>query len=148
MSKSFHLFIHLFDFYLYQHKLHFLTLKSQKYHPFHSKMCYRELKVHKHYWYFKKWSLIPVLLKKTNFCTAWNGGLISEERWRDDILVFPQCIAQVSIDDLYISHNASGMEANIRVLLICNSSSHSSLVRCQRLAAPVLSGNIVFYETM
>ena len=31
------------------------------------------------------------------------------------------------IDDLHISHNASGMEANIRVLLIHNSSSHSSL---------------------
>ena len=31
------------------------------------------------------------------------------------------------IDDLHISHNASGMEANIRVLLIRISSSHSSL---------------------
>ena len=31
------------------------------------------------------------------------------------------------IEDLHISHNASGMEANIRVLLIRNSSSHSSL---------------------
>ena len=31
------------------------------------------------------------------------------------------------IDDLHISHNASGMGANIRVLLIRNSSSHSSL---------------------
>ena len=31
------------------------------------------------------------------------------------------------IDDLYISHDASGMEANIRVLSIRNSSSHSSL---------------------
>ena len=30
------------------------------------------------------------------------------------------------IDDLHISHNASGMGANIRVLLIRNSSSHSS----------------------
>ena len=31
------------------------------------------------------------------------------------------------IDDLHISRNASGMEANIRVFLIRNSSSHSSL---------------------
>ena len=31
------------------------------------------------------------------------------------------------IDDLHISDNASGMEANIRVFLICNSSSHGSL---------------------
>ena len=31
------------------------------------------------------------------------------------------------IDDLHISHNALGMGANIRVLLIRNSSSHSSL---------------------
>ena len=30
-------------------------------------------------------------------------------------------------DDLHISHNASGMKANIRVLLIHNSSSHSLL---------------------
>ena len=30
------------------------------------------------------------------------------------------------IDDLHISHNASGMEANMQVLLIRNSSSHSS----------------------
>ena len=49
------------------------------------------------------------------------------------------------IDDLYISHNASGMEANIRVLLIRISS--SQLIRCQRLGVPVLSGNIGFYET-
>ena len=33
----------------------------------------------------------------------------------------------LTIDDLHISHNASGMGANIRVLLIRNSSSHSSL---------------------
>ena len=32
-----------------------------------------------------------------------------------------------TIDNLHISHNASGMGANIRVLLIRNSSSHSSL---------------------
>ena len=50
------------------------------------------------------------------------------------------------IDDLHISHNASGMEANIRVFLICNSSSQQ-LIRCQRLGAIMLSGNIVFYET-
>ena len=31
-----------------------------------------------------------------------------------------------TIDNLHISHNASGMGANIRVLLIRNSSSHSS----------------------
>ena len=31
------------------------------------------------------------------------------------------------IDDLHISHNASGMGANIQVLLVRNSSSHSSL---------------------
>ena len=31
------------------------------------------------------------------------------------------------IDILHISHNASGMGANIRVLLIRNSSSHNSL---------------------
>ena len=33
----------------------------------------------------------------------------------------------LKIDNLRISHNASGMEANVRVLLIRNSSSHSSL---------------------
>ena len=36
-------------------------------------------------------------------------------------------MADDAIDDLHISHNASGMGANIRVLLIRNSSSHSSL---------------------
>ena len=45
------------------------------------------------------------------------------------------------IDNLRISHNASGMGANIRVLLIRNSSSHSSL------DVNALSGNNVFYET-
>ena len=49
------------------------------------------------------------------------------------------------IDYLRISHNASDMEAYIRVLSIRNSSSHSSL--CQRLGTPVLSCIIVFYET-
>ena len=33
----------------------------------------------------------------------------------------------LQIDDLHISHNTSDMGANIRVLLIHNSSSHSSL---------------------
>ena len=49
------------------------------------------------------------------------------------------------IDNLPMSHNALGMEANIRVCLIHNSSSHSSL-DCQGLGAPVLSGYIVFLQ--
>ena len=45
------------------------------------------------------------------------------------------------IDGLHISHNASGMEANIRVLLTRNSGSHSSL-DVNGFGFPVLSGNI------
>ena len=44
---------------------------------------------------------------------------------------------------MHLSHNASGMEANIQVLSIRSSSSHSSLV-VNSLRAPVLSGNIMF----
>ena len=48
------------------------------------------------------------------------------------------------IDDLHISHNASGVGANVCVLLVHNSSSHISLDE-KWLGAPRLSGNIVFY---
>ena len=41
----------------------------------------------------------------------------------------------ISIDNLHISYNVSSMEANIRVLLIRNSSSHSSFIGCQQLGA-------------
>ena len=51
-----------------------------------------------------------------------------------------------TIDDLLISHNASGMGANIRVLLIRNSSSHSSL-DVNGLELPCLSATLCFYET-
>ena len=49
------------------------------------------------------------------------------------------------IDDLHISHNALGIEANIQVLLIHNSSSHSSLV-VTGLELQCLAGNIVFVQ--
>ena len=38
-----------------------------------------------------------------------------------------EIVAVAIIDDLHISHNASGIKANIWVFLIPNSSSHSSL---------------------
>ena len=47
------------------------------------------------------------------------------------------------IDDLNISHNASGMEANIRVLLIRYSSSHSSL-DVNNLELPCLAATLCF----
>ena len=50
------------------------------------------------------------------------------------------------IDDLQISHNASGMEANIRVLLICNSSSHSPLV-VKGMELPCLAATLCLYMT-
>ena len=67
-------------------------------------------------------------------CIIWNNKTCNKEhqcdirvptRWwlRSLLLRFDLRI----IDDLHISHNASGMGANIRVLLIRNSSSHSSL---------------------
>ena len=52
-----------------------------------------------------------------------------------------------TIDDLHISHNASGMEANLRVLLIRNSSSHSSLV-VNGLELPCLAATLCLYETI
>ena len=51
--------------------------------------------------------------------------------------------ARKSIDDMHISHNASGMEANIRVLLIRNSSSHSSL-DVNGLELPCLAATLCF----
>ena len=47
------------------------------------------------------------------------------------------------IDDLHISHNASDMEANIRVLLISNSINHSSL-DVNGLELPCLSATLCF----
>ena len=47
------------------------------------------------------------------------------------------------IDDLHISHNASGMGANIRVLLIRNSSSHRSL-DVNGLELPCLAATFCF----
>ena len=47
------------------------------------------------------------------------------------------------IDDLHISHNASGMGANIQVLLIRNSSSHSSL-DVNGLELPCLAATLCF----
>ena len=49
----------------------------------------------------------------------------------------------ITIDDLHISHNASGMGANIRVLLIRNSSSHSSL-DVNGLELPCLAATMCF----
>ena len=46
----------------------------------------------------------------------------------DLMLNFDSCWEYLFIDDLHISHNALGVGANIRVLLIRKSSSHSSLV--------------------
>ena len=48
-----------------------------------------------------------------------------------------------AIDNLHISHNASGMGANIRVLLIRNSSSHSSL-DVNGLELPCLAATMCF----
>ena len=48
-----------------------------------------------------------------------------------------------SIDNLHISHNTSGMEANIRVLLVRNSSSHSSL-DVNGLEFPCLAATLCF----
>ena len=53
----------------------------------------------------------------------------------------------LAIDDLHISHNASGMEANICVLLIRNANSHSSLV-VNGLELPCLVATLCLYETM
>ena len=50
---------------------------------------------------------------------------------------------RVQIDDLHISHNASGMGANIRVLLIRHSSSHSSL-DVNGLEFPCLAATMCF----
>ena len=50
---------------------------------------------------------------------------------------------QAAIDNLHISHNASGMGANIRVLLIRNSSSHSSL-DVNGLELPCLAATMCF----
>ena len=50
------------------------------------------------------------------------------------------------IDDMRISHNASGLEANIRVVLILNSSSHSSLI-IYGLELPFLAATLCLYET-
>ena len=52
----------------------------------------------------------------------------------------------LTIDDLHISHNASGMEANIWVLLIRKSSSHSSLV-VNGMELPCLAATLYLYET-
>ena len=49
------------------------------------------------------------------------------------------------IDDLHISHNASGMGANIRVLLTRNSSSHSSL-DVNGLELPCLAATLCFRD--
>ena len=73
--------------------------------------------------------------------------------------ILSQCTSIIDegiMDNLRISHNASGMEANIRVFLIRNSSSHSSL-DVNGLELPCLAatlcftrlhyrGSIVFYE--
>ena len=56
-------------------------------------------------------------------------------------------IVDMPIDDLHISHNALGMEANIRVLLIRNSSSHSSLV-VNGLELPCLAATLCLYQTI
>ena len=52
-------------------------------------------------------------------------------------------IANTIIDDLHISRNASSMEGNIRVLLIRNSSSHSSL-DVNGLELPCLAATLCF----
>ena len=55
----------------------------------------------------------------------------------------PNTVNAPWIDNLRISHNASGMEANIRVFLIRNSSSHSSL-DVYGLALPCLAATLCF----
>ena len=45
-----------------------------------------------------------------------------------------------------ISHNASGLEANIRVLLILNSSSHSPMID-NSLEPPCLAATLCLCET-
>ena len=51
--------------------------------------------------------------------------------------------SSIVIDDFHISNNASGMEANIRVRLIRNSSSHSSL-DVNGLELPCLAATLCF----
>ena len=51
--------------------------------------------------------------------------------------------SKIHIDYLHISHNASGREANIQVLLIRNSSSHTSL-DVKGLELPCLAATLCF----
>ena len=69
-----------------------------------------------------------LLITNTSFRKIEKGQ--SSFIWRSrkgDCNAYALIAVNALIDDLHISHNALGMEANIRVLLIRNSSSHSSL---------------------
>ena len=83
------------------------------------------------------------LLKLKNL-SLWQVKTKGHVDSRNDILFG---LVIFTIDDLHISHNASGMKSNIQVLLICSSSSHSSLV-VNSLELPCLATTLRLYETM
>ena len=69
-----------------------------------------------YYYFWNKRKSVSQIIHMVFFCLM---KFVGEKSIFDDV--------KRRIDDLYISHNASGMEANTWVLLIRNSSSHSSL---------------------
>ena len=74
-------------------------------------------------------------------CTTWKTR--KSLKRLSQITSWYKPVTFTSIDNLHISHNASGMGANIWVLLIRNSSSHSSL-DVNGLELPCLAATICF----
>ena len=75
---------------------------------------------------------------------AWRACNKLNKIWKSSLSrKFKLRLFSATIDDLHISHNASGMGANIRVLLIRNSSSHSSL-DVNGLELPCLAATLCF----
>ena len=86
-------------------------------------------------------SLVDVhLIGRIAQCTQY---LSLDRWWLTSFTLTGLKMMQDTIDDLHISHNASGMEANIRVLLIRNSSSHSSL-DVNGLELPCITATLCF----
>ena len=61
-------------------------------------------------------------------------------------LLVAESVEEIAIDDLHISHNAWGMDANKWVLLIRYYSSYNSLV-VNVLELPYLAVTLCLYET-
>ena len=80
-----------------------------------------------------------VIVRHLDYILITRAGDGRWPRYQAKSLACPGC----AIDDLHISHNASGMGANIRVLLIRNSSSHSSL-DVNGLEFPCLAATMCF----